>query len=239
MIIECIYEWAKRRPNKTAVIRNDISLSYLALSNTIRTAYDFFSREDLPTGWIAIVLVHDLLDAWIIVIALRALGLNTIAVRSMEAVETLKIRDIACIIVTQTEAAAHNLTIQAKGSKVVTTPSSIVSIKDANELPAIQHNRRPFGGHILYTSGTTGTYRKIMMSGEHEDRRNYSRVQAFSFDSNTIYQGIDFPLWTGMGFKIPPAIWYAGGCIVLDQRKERYENFFRTASLLHFLFQRR
>ena len=85
---------------------------------------------------------------------------------------------------------------------------------------------RPFGGHILYTSGTTGTYKKLMMSGEHEDQRNGARAQFFSVDSNTIYHGIDFGLWTGIGFKIPSATWHVGGCVVLDQRRKRFENFF-------------
>src|SRR5262249_38371340 len=33
-------------------------------------------------------------------------------------------------------------------------------------------------------------------------------------------------LWTGIGFKEPPAIWHAGGCVVLDQSDDRFRNFF-------------
>ena len=227
MIVGRIYEWAKRQPDKTAVIWNDVSLNYRSFSNAIRAACDFLQRENLPTGRTAIVLVNGLLDAWILVMALRSLGLNTISVNSLATAQSLSISDVACIIVTQTEAPVRNLTaIATSGTKVVTVPASILSIKDADELLTIPHDVRPFGGHILYTSGTTGTYKKLMMSGEHEDRRNRTRAQSYSLDSNAIYHGTDFGLWTGNGFKTPSAIWYAGGCVVLDQREERFENFF-------------
>ena len=227
MIVDRIYEWAKRQPDKTAVIWNDVALSYRSFSNAIRAACDFFQRENLPVGGTAIVLVPGLLDAWIIVMALRALGLNTISVRSIEQAESLKIRDVACIVITQTGAAAENLAVKAtSGTKVVAIPPSIYAVKDTNELLVVQHDVRPFGGHILYTSGTTGTYKKILMRGEYEEGRNRARAQVLSLDGNIIWHVIDFGLWTSIGFKAPSATWYAGGCVVFDQRKENYKNFF-------------
>jgi acyl-coenzyme A synthetase/AMP-(fatty) acid ligase len=237
MIVERIYEWAKRQPDKTAVIWNDVSLSYLMFSNAILATCDFFQRENLPIGRTAIVLVSDLLDTWIIVMALRSLGLNTISVRSIDQAEALRINDVACIIVTQTEAAAaHNLAAKATSSvKVIAIPTPFYSNNDTNELLVVQRRLCPFGGHILYTSGTTGTYRKIMMSGEHENRRNHARTQIFSLDSRTIYHGTQFAPWTGMGFKVPSATWYAGGCVVFDARKDVYKNFFSHGVTYAFL----
>ena len=220
MIVERIYEWAKRQPDKTALIWNDVSLSYRSFSNAIQRAYDFFQRENLPVGRTAIVLVDAFLDAWIIIMAMRALGLNTISVHSIEEADLIKISDVACVVVTPAEATAHNLAAKVtSGAKVVTFPPSIYSIQDTSELLAVQHDMRPFGGHILYTSGTTGTYKKVMMSGELEDRRNRARAQFYSLDSNTIYHGIDFGLWTAIGFKVPSATWHAGGCVILDRRR--------------------
>ena len=226
MIVERIYEWAKRQPDNTAVVWNDISLSYRSFSNAIRLACDFFQRENFPAGGTAIVLVLSRLDAWIIVMALRALGLNTILVRSNEQAQSLKIGDAACIVTTQTEAAAHNRAIDAAGgAKLMVVPSLVHSIKDISELLDVRHDGRPFGGHILYTTGTTGTYKKVMVSGEHENRRNQVRAQIYAFDKNTVYHGVDFELWTGVGFKTSSAVWYAGGCVVIDERKERFEKF--------------
>ena len=69
MIVERIYQWAKSQPDRLAVIWNDVSLSYLSYSNAIQLACDFFQRENLPVGSNAIILVHSLSDAWIIVMA--------------------------------------------------------------------------------------------------------------------------------------------------------------------------
>src|SRR5262249_46867729 len=104
MIVNRIYEWAKSQPDKTAVIWNDVSVSYLSFANAIRATIEFFQGENLPVGRTAVVLVYNLLDAWLIVMALRALGLNTISVTSIPAAHALKISDVACVVITQAEA---------------------------------------------------------------------------------------------------------------------------------------
>jgi len=167
MIVERIYEWAKSQPHRPALIWNDISLSDLSFSNAIQLTHDLFRREKLPAGSDALVLVQGLADAWIIVMALRALGLNTICVRSNEKPESLVIGGVACVVTTETEAATYNaLTNSSTGRKVVVIPSPIHYIKENQDLLSPPDNGRPrFGGHILYTSGSTGNYKKVLISG--------------------------------------------------------------------------
>jgi non-ribosomal peptide synthetase component E (peptide arylation enzyme) len=78
MIADKIYEWARVQPEKIAVIHNDMPLSYAAFARSIETTRFFLEQQDLPAGRTAIVLVQSLIDAWVNVLALRALGLNTI-----------------------------------------------------------------------------------------------------------------------------------------------------------------
>ncbi len=227
MIVERIYHWAKTQPDRPALIWNDISLNYLSFSNAIRLTCDSFQQENLSAGSSAIVLVQSLSDTWIIVMALRMLGLNTICFRSNEQVGSLTTRDAACVVTTQTEAAAYDLpTNVSGGTKVIVIPSPFHSIKQTGELLVLHGDRRPFGGHILYTSGTTGTYKKVLMSGELEDRRNYVRARLYSSDRRTIYHAFDYEPWTGTGFKTPSAIWHVGGCVVFDERKEKFQSLF-------------
>jgi acyl-coenzyme A synthetase/AMP-(fatty) acid ligase len=225
MIVNRICEWAKSQPEKTAVIWNGVSVSYLSFANAIRATFEFFQGENLAVGRTAIVLVQNLLDAWLIVMALRALGLNTISVTSIAAANALRIRDVACVVVTQTEAAlSPGLVAKAPSdAKIVVVPQLLRA-----DLPidSCFWSNNPFGGHILYTSGTTGSYKKLMMSGEHEDQRNLARAQLWLFDKNTIGHFLDFGLWTGIGFKEPPAIWHVGGCVVFDQSDDKFKNFF-------------
>jgi acyl-coenzyme A synthetase/AMP-(fatty) acid ligase len=227
MIVERIYEWAQSQPHRPALIWNDISLSYLSFSNAIRLTCDLFQRQQLPVGGDALVLVQSLADAWIVVMSLRALGLNTICIRSNEKPESLTTSNVACVVTTETEAAAYSgLMSSSSDSKRVVIPSPVHSVKESQDSLSLHNNRHPFGGHILYTSGTTGTYKKVMMSGEFENRRNEVRAQFYSLDKNSIYHGVDFELWTGTGFKTSSAIWHVGGCVIFDERKDNFKNFF-------------
>jgi acyl-coenzyme A synthetase/AMP-(fatty) acid ligase len=233
MIVERIYEWAKSQPHRPALIWNDISLTYLLFSNAIQTTCDLLRRENLPVGGDALVLVQSLADAWIIVMSLRALGLNTVCIRSNEKPESLVIAGVACVVTTETEAATYAVLTKSSGNrKAVVIPSPLHSSNKNQELLHLHSDRPPFGGHILYTSGTTGTYKKIFMNGEFENRRNEIRAQFYSCNKNTIYHGVDFELWTGTGFKTCSALWQVGGCVVLDERKENFQNFF--AHEVHF-----
>jgi hypothetical protein len=190
-----------------------------------RGTIEFFQEKNLPVGRTAIVLVHNRLDAWLIIMAMRALGLNTISVTSIPAAKALNIRDAACIIVTQTEAALwpNLIAERASGARIVVVPPLHRAGPPEDLCPL---STSPFGGHILYTSGTTGAYKKIILRGEHEDQRYFARAQFWSLNSNTVGHFLDFGLWTGIGFKGPPAIWHVGGCVVLDQGDDRFKNFF-------------
>ena len=225
VIVDRIYELAQRQPHKKAIIRNNFSLSYLQFSNAVQSTRSFLQRESLPPGRTAIVLVRNLLDAWIIVMALRAVGLHTISVDSMVEAESLKINDVACIVVTQPEAAARNLVTNTMiGVKVLAIPPS-ADVINANELVA-RCDSGPVGGNILYTSGTTGRHKKMLVSDEREDARNGARAHFFSLNCKTVYHAVDFPVWMGIGFKMPSMTWHSGGCVVFDQRPKVFEHFF-------------
>jgi acyl-coenzyme A synthetase/AMP-(fatty) acid ligase len=225
MIVDRIYEWAKCQPEKTAVVWNDVSVNYLSFANAILATIEFFQEKKLPLGRTAIVLVHNRLDAWLIIMALRALGLNTISVTAIPTAKALKIRDTACIVITQAEASLWPKLVAetASGAKIVVVPQLHRAGPPEDLHPS---SSSPFGGHILYTSGTTGTYKKVLLSGEHEDQRNFARAQSWSFNRNTVGHFVDYGLWTGGGFKGPLAIWHMGGCVVLDQSDDKFKNFF-------------
>jgi len=112
------------------------------------------------------------------------------------------------------------------GVRVIELPAAIFANSKSGELQFVQSRNIPFGGHILYTSGTTGRYKNVLMNGAKEARRNDARARSWSFGKRTVLHGVDFPLWTGAGFKQPSAVWHAGGCVVLDQRPDRFSRFF-------------
>lgn len=226
-MINRIYHWASLQPESPALIFEDVSLSYAAFWRSIEASRSFLDRQKLPVGSTAVVLVHSLLDSWICVMGLRSAGLNTICVASIAQIETLGLKDICCVVVTQAETGRHQLTSNAlAGVCVIELPATILANSESGELQFDHSRNIPFGGHILYTSGTTGINKNVLMSGAKEARRNDARARSWSFGKRTVFHGVDFPLSTGAGFKQPSAVWHAGGCVVLDQRPDLFSRFF-------------
>jgi acyl-coenzyme A synthetase/AMP-(fatty) acid ligase len=159
--------------------------------------------------------------------ALCALGLTTNSVASIAQAETLNLRNVACVVGTENELRFHKLSGRSlMGTKVITLPRGIFANIDATDLTRRLENAPPFGGHILFTSGTTGTYRKVLQKGAHEEKRNALRANQLLFDRDTVAHFQSMPIWTGGGFKWSSAMWHAGGCVVIDQRQDIFSGFF-------------
>jgi len=226
MIINRIYEWAHVQPNKPALICNDVTISYGVFAQTIERLRRLSKQKNLPAGQTAIVLAQDFADAWALVLALRSLGLDTATVSSIEHAEALGLRNVACVAMTEAERADYDAAGNSLGRvEAIAIPGPIVGHHEG-ELPR-PPEQSPFGGHILFTSGTTGTYKKVLQQGANEERRNALRAKQLFFDRNTVAHFHAMPLWTGAGFKCPAAVWHVGGCAILDQTPNLVDNFFK------------
>jgi len=224
MIMERIEAWAHAQPSRTAVVHNDQALTYREFASAIRAARRFLAAEAPPPGSVAIVLAQDLLTAWLLTMGARAVGLTTVAVLSMDTAALLALRDVACVLVAESE----RQLVQngpSTNARLIVVPSR--SLAPTPEEPPAPKDGRPLGDYILYTSGTTGAYKKLRFEGGLEDARNEARARVSAFTPATVFHALDFGLWTGLGFKTPSAVWSAGGCVVIDQTADRFANFFR------------
>src|SRR5262249_41741468 len=227
MLLERIYEWARSRPKKTAIIDNDVPINYASFSRAIEAARRFLEPHALPAGRTAIVLFKSPLEGWILLLALRSLGLNTICVETIEIAEQLKLRDVAFLVVAQSELNLHDLRAQTlTGTQVIVVPTTIYASVHTGEVPVIRLNNPPFGGHIIFTSGTTSRYKKLVLDTKFEDRRNETRARIYSFSKDTITNE-RAGLSSGAGAKSAPAVWHMGGCVVYDQRPHSLSRIFR------------
>jgi non-ribosomal peptide synthetase component E (peptide arylation enzyme) len=192
MIVQRIYEWAHVEPNKTAIISNDTVISYAAFARAIEAARQFFVQQNLPSGRTAIVPVQNHAAAWIIVLALRALGLNTICVRSISAAEELDVRDVACVVGAQVEQPTYITEGNALArTKLVVLPGAHFENINTGDVPCLTDNASHYGDHILCASGTTGRYKQILLSSLTEEDRNSIRAADYRFNMNTVaYSGI-------------------------------------------------
>src|SRR5262249_28652931 len=187
MVIDRIYQWARSHPTKTAIICNDVAVNYASFSRAIDAARRFLEPHALPAGRTAIVLVHSPPDAWIVLLALRSLGLNTICAYNIDTALWFKLRNVAFVVVTEHEATSRKLEPEAlAGINVVTIPTAICANIHMGELSLIDPHGAPFGSHIIWTSGTTGIPKKLILDSTFEDSRNEWRARLYSFSKDTV-----------------------------------------------------
>jgi acyl-coenzyme A synthetase/AMP-(fatty) acid ligase len=227
MIINRINEWAKIAPLRTAIIWNDIKLSYLVLAQAVELTRGFYLQQNLTPGQTAVLLVGNIRDCWLCLLGLRLAGLNTLCVKTLSEAEHLNLDNIACLAITEAEYPDFKLPPALAGTKVISMPNSLFAGLRKTALPTEPHDPQKFGGHILFTSGTTGTYKKVLFDGQHDDARNQAQAKFRGFTRNTLYHGLHFPISSGIGFKCPAAVWHTGGTLVLDQRTTSFQDFFK------------
>jgi acyl-coenzyme A synthetase/AMP-(fatty) acid ligase len=223
MIIDRIETWARSHPSRTALVHNGRALSYRGFADAIWATHRQLMSSDLPSDGVAAILAGDLLNAWLLTMAARAAGLTTMAVRSLEALEALAGRDLACVLVAESERRLSEDGARSPNAQLVWIPVEAFGAPAA--LPPLLRTR-PLGDYILYTSGTTGTYKKLRFEGRLEDGQSAERGRQWDLTFDTIFHASNFGLWTGMGFRSPSSVWRAGGAVVTDQRPDSQANVF-------------
>ena len=169
-------------------------------------------------------------------LALRALGLNTICLQSIDQVDTLGLNNVAAIVLSEFKSSAPKLKSSSlAGVNAITVPRRIVWGKHCADPPADPTFAPPLGGHVLLTSGTTGIYKKLFVDGGNEDKRNAARARVLSLNDSVVYHVAGLGPWTASGFRMPLAVWHLGGCVVIDARRDAFENFFRHSVTLTIL----
>lgn len=226
MIIDRIYERARSDPTKPALIYNDVVIDYATFATGIETFRKILEQKELPPGTIAVVLASHLADAWALTLALRALGLTTIQLRSIAHTKDLGIKNVSCFVTTEREQSEHDIAGSIVEAKVIVVSRLELAAIRLDGLPASPQTVHSSGGHILYTSGTTGDFKKVMWDSQLEDLRSSARSRSHGYDKVAVVHNLNFELFTGIGWKVPLAVWQAGGCVIIDQRRERYERFF-------------
>jgi len=217
MIIDRIEAWARSHPDRTALVFNGRELSYRGFADAIWTTYARLAASDPLSRGVVAVLAHDLLNAWILTMAARAAGLTTMAVQSLGTLESLAVRDLAWVLTAQNEPHPPEQGAGAANARRISVPVQAFGAPAASPPP---DGTGAIGDYILYTSGTTGTYKKLRLEGRLEDERSRERGRLWDLTFDTVFHASNFGLWTGMGFRSPSAVWRAGGAVVIDQRPD-------------------
>jgi acyl-coenzyme A synthetase/AMP-(fatty) acid ligase len=213
MIPGLIFEWAERTPDKTAILYNGNPFSYRAFARRIAAARGYFAARGHGGGGHAVLAVHNLVDFWVLSLALRSLGTTTVPVGSVAAVEKLALPRLDCVVTSPAEDwPGLAEACEARQAKLL-----VPSLKGEAALPFDPASAPPSGGHVLRTSGTTGEYKMVLMTPEIDAVFLKRRVEAVGMNADTLLCVFNFLPWTGIGYKWGASPWTVGGTTMIEQ----------------------
>lgn len=220
MVLNSIYAHASEDGQRRALVWNGFTLSYGQLAGVIETRRQQWLPLGLPPGQVAIVVAHSLLDNWICVLALQSMGLVTVCVRSLAQAQALALGSVACVVLCSRKA-SDNQTGLTDWPQAELLPVAADLFRQP--VTADPQQSAPFtagGGHLLYTSGTTGNPKTVLHECASEAQRCAIRAQAENLDSTSVGHVVSLGLWTGLGYRRPLVLWHQGACVVFDQRSQ-------------------
>jgi acyl-coenzyme A synthetase/AMP-(fatty) acid ligase len=211
MFINHIYRHAHEDPDRLAVINNGHEITYARFACAIEATRNHLIQAGLPDHGVIVRLDRDLYMDWLILLAVRSLGLTTVSGPSWQAIERLGLNDITGVVCLSAEASAlADVRTAHPDLVVVSLPLTVMQPTDAQDLPSPLPDGS-FGDHIIYTSGTTGTNKRILRDG--------SAIEAamIDHDAGVIEQFLSksgffhchgFETWSGPGYWDPTVCWY-------------------------------
>jgi acyl-coenzyme A synthetase/AMP-(fatty) acid ligase len=224
-LIEKIYARAHRQPDKVAIVHNNSPVSYRVFASAIEASRRYLAAQGLSPAGVAVLPIRDLVDVWRIGLALRGLGVTTLAVAGRAEIGGLGLPNIQCVVTTEAEQSAE---LQAQCAtqrhRLIIIPTSVYDNIERASPPALPNLPEALGGHILLTSGTTGEYKKVLMSPLAEASAIAWGQRLHNISEHWIANLFGFGNWSGAGYKIATRIWDAGGTVVLYQRPNIHES---------------
>jgi acyl-CoA synthetase (AMP-forming)/AMP-acid ligase II len=212
VIADAIFDWARRTPGRTAVEYNDVAWSYGDFARVIAEARGGFRQRGVEGGGIAAVAVANVRDSWVMILALRSLGVTVAPINAVEVITGLDAPGLRWVVA---GAAEHWPGLsEACADQGLELISAAPMAGGPADFDAGVH--RP-GGHILLTSGTTGAYKKVLMDVAFEGEYLRRRQAVFPVTRDTVANLFDFGAWTGLGYRAPMGVWLEGGAMAFTQ----------------------
>ena len=221
MITESIFDWAQKTPDKIAVIHNDRIWTYRAFAEQIAIARGYFLKRGLAGPGHAAIATQGRMDFWILSLALRSLGLTTVAVGSTAMLGDLPLPDIRCVatIAGETWPGLARL-CQTRGLTLLAVsldddPQPNASLSQTSHAP---------GGHILLTSGTTGRFKMLLSTPANDAASLRWRSEVTGVKQDSVLTVFAFESWTAAGYRAAANPWIVGGTTVMDHGREPYRS---------------
>ena len=220
MLTARIFERARQRPDQLALIFDGIHLSYDQFARLIDGACRRLAPLELPTVKTAVLCINSLLDVWVAGLALRSLGATTMAVRTFDDIAGVA-PDLGCLVMDSAEVSqSARETAKAAGWRLVELRAG--DFNGGEVPPAAGSETAIAGGHIVLTSGTTGSYKKVLIDPASELANIPRRSALFGVSEHSLVNLFDFGGWTSAGYNMAVCAWGVGGAVAISQGDARF-----------------
>ena len=228
-LLEQIHGAANRSPDKPAIVYHGEAFTYGQFWRLIDGCRAALSAH-LPEQGVAVVCVANMLEAWIICLAVRALGMDAASISRDDQLTAIDGLEADCLITLESEAGGMTAPSHLR-RLALSNPSR--QARDADTpLPPMPAPAR-WGGQVLLTSGTTGSYKRVLRqlhdsaaSIEQRRLRYVEFEQGFTgIGRDTVLSIFDMPPWTGAGYSWTIFIWCLGGAVVIQQSRDWHLGF--------------
>ncbi len=232
MIVDRIFAHARHDPHASALDANGTRWTYAAFACAIDACTQQLAHDNLPVGGLAVLRLDRLTDAWLVGLALRRLGLNTVVLDKAMPIGSLGLPAVHCLVVADGDSAAESAQLAREGDCRVIRVSGFEPGRWAHATPPSAPAPAPAGGHILLTSGTTGARKKVLWQPGCEAASLAPLAGLYGIDRSSRVYLADFPLFTAGGHRWAQIVWNQGGQVVTDQRAD-LGLAYRQAGLTH------
>jgi acyl-coenzyme A synthetase/AMP-(fatty) acid ligase len=219
-----IFDFARQAPDAPAFVADLEPVSYRAFHRMITAMRRRLAAQGLRRGGVVLVWIDAIPVAWTVDLALRTLGLTTVAIRSVTEIENFRGLDVVALVTFAAEPRPAAAAALPAGVQAITVEAADWDAgDDGAELEAPPEG--PSGGHILLTSGTTGHYKMVVVDEASEAVHNAALTDITRdadirppVDDRLIRVNLfSFGLWTMAGYSIPIRRWSYGGAAVFHQ----------------------
>ena len=236
ILMQKLIEHARSGPDRTALIENDVPVSYADFVGMTLRVRHWLAQERLPRGAFAAVIADGFRDQLVITPALRTLDMDAVNVANLQMLKELRLKNLACVAVTPEAASKPKTTELDPQVRLIVVPQELLVPSAASPEMTYAELDRPGGGYLSLTSGTTGRYKKLFQTGSDIEA---ATARAFDegvieYDQNTVVHGLNFPLYTGAGGSAA-AVWLVGGHVIFHRNPDLLTNYFRHRPTEGFL----
>jgi acyl-CoA synthetase (AMP-forming)/AMP-acid ligase II len=228
MLINRIFRHAHENPDRLALVNNGKEITYAAFACAIDATRNHLMGAGLPDHGVIVRLERNFHHDWVLLLALRSLGLTVASAPSWQYIERLDIDDITGVVcLSAEEPALHRVRTMRPDLAIAVVPLRVLHPFATPDLPSPLPDSS-FGNQIVCTSGTTGNYKMVLRDGSAIEQA------LIDHECGLIEQELgpgdflhchEFETWSGPGYWNPIVCWIKGATAIFDQRPDRDEHF--------------